>query len=142
MIEITYDIKKVLLQDNKYYESYGWLIIDIGTEFNCWPIISGKYGRGSLPIGIYKVNRPIKLANQPENNPYKKEGFPWVSELKPLGKCVDDQGERTGLYMHPDGNLLGTLGCTGVIERDISLYDMLIYIFDVRKEREVRLNVL
>ena len=139
-MKITYNIRKLELQSNGYYLTAGWLVIEDENKYNIWPIVSGKYGRGTAPIGLYKLIGPIKLTDIKENNSYKNEGFPWICGMQPLGKCVDDQGNRSGLALHGDGGVFGTLGCLGVAERDISLYYKLKELF--KKEKEIILEVI
>ena len=140
MLEIKYNIERPELQSNGYYMTYGWLILEHDPHLDYWPVVSGKFGRGSIPLGIYQVTKPIMIGDQPENKPYKKEGNPWIAKLTPIGKCVDDQGPRTGLFLHPDGNVDGSLGCIAVSERDLSLFEMLKYLFEHYRQ-EVRLLV-
>lgn len=122
MANIKYAISKVELQKNGYYLSRGMLILDDDSKTTSWEVISGRYGRGTIPLGIYKVNKPEILEDKKDFIAYKKEGFPWVCKLNPIGVCADDKGPRNGLYIHPDGNLEGTLGCIGIVSGDIDFY--------------------
>lgn len=122
---IKYEINRVELQANGYYVSYGRLIIPDSPTYHIFHVISGKYGRGSIPIGIYNLEEPVKLTDTTDYEAYKKEAIPWIAKLTPLGKCSDDQGERFGLAIHPDGNIEGTLGCIGIKRHDMKCFNVL-----------------
>ena len=130
---LVYRIEKVLLQDNGYYKSKGILNVYQGLNlellktFKDTPpnksykaVSGGGSTNGTLPIGLYKISLVTALADTKNNVPYKGEGFPWFARLDALGNCT-----RTGLAIHPDGNLPGTAGCLGVLENDIELYENL-----------------
>ena len=127
MREITYKIKDVELQDNKHYLTKGKLYLSEGMVFEC---VSGGYGRGTIPLGKYVVEAPIEIENTEQYKAYRRDGFPWISKLTPIGKCEDAEGDRTGLLIHPDGNLPNTLGCIGIIENDIACYGILSSLFE------------
>jgi hypothetical protein len=83
--------------------------------------ISGKYGKGYLPEGVYHLTscyelKPIKG----KTDAYMGKSFPWVAKLEPQFKT-----KRTGLLIHPDGNKEGTRGCIGIVkgEDDIACYN-------------------
>lgn len=75
--------------------------------------VSGPYGKGELPNGIYQVPRSGLM------NKSGKKGFCDLS-----GNCwfqyIDPQfpTDRTELGIHPDGNVPGTRGCIGLLEPD------------------------
>lgn len=85
-----------------------------------FPVMSGKYGKGALPYGKYLLSAPIRLKDVPQNNSFRKEGFPWLAVLHPQFKT-----ERTDLCVHPDGGVYGTLGCAGIEDRDVSCFEIL-----------------
>lgn len=81
--------------------------------------ISGPYGRGELPEGLYHAKGNM-LLDKPD-----KEGFCdslrncWFQVLEPQFSTI-----RTELGIHPDGNKIGTQGCIGLIDANTkSWYD-------------------
>ncbi len=75
---------------------------------------SGPYGRGAAPSGMYFVADPIMIAANTVNRPYTDGlGLAWFARMHPAFKT-----SRSGLGIHPDGNVPGTLGCLGVVERN------------------------
>lgn len=84
-----------------------------------WPIVSGPWGNGSAPRGAYLMEKPVALAVKPGEDeksiaPFRDPaGFAWFAHLTPLF-----QTDRTGLGIHPDGNVPGTEGCIGVVMPD------------------------
>lgn len=81
---------------------------------------SGGGGKGTAPHGIYTINSCDKLPDTTANDAYKKTLYPWFALLNPLFRT-----ERTGLGIHADGNVLGTLGCLGITENDSAAYDLI-----------------
>lgn len=127
-----YEIKNVTIQSNANVASEGEMTIHFSNEDKVFPVISGKYGNGSISIGIYSVEKPIVLLDKAYNDAYKRDGVPWYARLTPQFNC-----ERTGLLIHPDGNLPGTLGCLGVLDNDQDLLHILKQIFDITEEVEL-----
>ena len=83
--------------------------------------ISGTYGKGYLPEGLYHLTNCYELKAAPgQTEAYTGKSFPWVAKLEP-----QFQTERTGLLIHPDGNKEGTKGCIGIAkgEDDIECYN-------------------
>ncbi|RIV47531.1 hypothetical protein [Flagellimonas pelagia] len=93
---------------------------DLAEGYLIWPemglesqAISGPYGKGELPNGIYNVPRSGLM------NKYGKKGFCdlsgncWFQYIEP--QFITD---RTELGIHPDGNVPGTLGCIGLLDSD------------------------
>ncbi|MEM9894927.1 MAG: hypothetical protein AAF789_01040 [Bacteroidota bacterium] len=73
--------------------------------------VSGPYGRGELPLGLYHVERN-KLLDKPNNDPYCDSlKNCWFQVITPQFST-----HRTDLGIHPDGNLQGTLGCIGILD--------------------------
>ncbi len=98
----------------------GWLVDPYGNKY---PAVSGPYRNGALPEGLYDlVGKIILPGGEPTTDPYAdSRGFAWWVPLKP---CFNTG--RSGLGIHPDGNLPGTLGCIGVqIEDTRALFEQL-----------------
>lgn len=87
-----------------------WVENDHGQMIQ-WSAISGPWGRGALPSGIYEVSELVDIDPfEPRNAPYKDiKGRAWW-----MGIYAKFQTDRGGLGIHPDGNVPGTLGCIGV----------------------------
>ena len=84
------------------------------------PAVSGPYGAGSAPQGMYEVRQPVALKAE-GNQPYQDvDGFCWFAKIMPQFHT-----ERTGLGIHPDGNVPGTLGCIGLKGSTRSFYEWL-----------------
>ena len=86
-------------------------------DFLAYNTCSGGYGNGYLPSGEYKINVCTSLEDVSENAPYKKELIPWFVPLEPMFKT-----ERTGLGIHPDGNVPGSLGCIAITKGDMNCF--------------------
>ena len=73
------------------------------------PSISGPHGKGPLPKGRYRPGPLIELNPETCNPGFRvgKTAF-WI-KLYPQFET-----DRTGLGIHPDGNIQGTLGCIGI----------------------------
>ncbi len=113
---LTYRIDWLDLQDNGFYKSFGNLTC-LGGIYRA--VSGGGNTKGTIPLGLYDIKFVSALSDTDNNAPYKKEGFPWIARLAPLGYC-----ERTGLAIHPDGNVPGTAGCLGILNKDIELYNV------------------
>ncbi|WP_139281599.1 hypothetical protein [Vibrio aerogenes] len=76
-------------------------------------IVTGGYGKGAIPDGVYKIEKRRIAAGNKSNmesgyiNPLTGKGF--FIPLKPGFST-----HRHGFGIHPDGNLPGTLGCLGL----------------------------
>jgi len=121
-------------------EAKGDLIIDTSENDNefhgkIYPAISGPWGNGHLEKGDYLIVSSINLDDITKNNPYKKDGFPWMAGLKPLFET-----ERNNLAIHPDGNVRGSLGCIAITERDLYAY-VDIYTL-MRRYKQVKMKVV
>lgn len=93
-------------------------------------VVTGGFGKGPLPNGIYAVNRPYKMKiEQGKTEAFHRTEFPWVAKLDPLFET-----NRYGLYIHPDGNLPGTQGCIGILEDDIQCFSELCNLFENNKQ--------
>ena len=97
-----------------------------GDQETRFDAISGPYGKGHLPIGVYKITSCYLLAEKEgvDLSAYKVDAEPWVAQLSP---CFDT--DRTGFLVHGDGGVVGTKGCIGVVKNDkvcfLSIRDML-----------------
>ena len=103
-----------------------------------WECISGKYGKGSLPSGIYNLNKCYKLEFvKGETEAYTGKEFAWVARLEPQFET-----DRTGLLIHPDGNKEGTLGCIGISkkENDSEVFYAILDLLNDKKELTVLVN--
>lgn len=77
-----------------------------GLPYQCK---SGPWGKGALPAGEYDVGKLAMLNPETcaEGFVYEKTAF-WI----PITPRFET--DRTGLGIHPDGNVPGTLGCIGL----------------------------
>lgn len=87
------------------------------------PFRTGPWGKGALPTGTYQMEKPVALDSGKVAAGYKDEaGLAWWAKLVPSFKT-----DRTGLGIHPDGNVPGTLGCIGITLEDTkATYDLLV----------------
>ena len=76
-----------------------------------WPARSGPFGRGRIDPGKYRLGPVTAIdPNAVENEPFRDPcGLAWWCPLTPLFDTI-----RTGLGLHPDGNIPGTEGCVGI----------------------------
>jgi RHS repeat-associated protein len=79
---------------------------DQGQPIGDYSAVSGPYGEGRLPEGIYTGDN-LRVRN--DNTAMMCPNGGWSLDLTP-----DFQTDRTLLRIHPDGNKPGTLGCIGV----------------------------
>ena len=76
---------------------------------------SGPYGRGELPAGLYHVRRDV-LLDKPGNSSFCDSiRNCWFQLIDPQFST-----DRTELGIHPDGNVMGTRGCIGILDADTS----------------------
>lgn len=111
---IIFRVEDVTIQNRKTL-AIGNLIIN-GQVFKS---VSGGWGKGALPIGIYTLSSAHKLPVN-GNVAYQREGFPWVASLLPLFDT-----DRTDLAIHPDGNVPGSLGCVVIQGDDLKAFSLL-----------------
>jgi len=71
---------------------------------------SGGWGRGSLPPGKYIGRDYTRLSGKSYIDP---DGYGWGIWLDPQFECT-----RTGLMIHFDGGIKGTLGCVGLTDKE------------------------
>ncbi|MCP3683799.1 MAG: hypothetical protein GY861_14030 [bacterium] len=76
-------------------------------------IISGPYGRGYAPRGNYKAySDQLKHSDK---KAYSQHDFGWYLPIGPQFETY-----RTGLMIHPDGNVKGSLGCIAINFLDLN----------------------
>jgi len=96
-------------------------IKDTGDELvDKWKALSGGWGKGPLEEGDYTCYPVKPLPNDKAHAAFSSEGSSWVMSLFPLFKT-----SRFDLAVHPDGNLPGTLGCIGILNRTKDCFDKL-----------------
>ena len=80
-----------------------------------WDAVSGPFGAGALPIGLYDIGRrEVTGYTATIDVAYRdKTGKGFFVPLYP--KFQTTRGKSGGrLGIHPDGNKPGTLGCVGI----------------------------
>lgn len=86
--------------------------------------ISGGGGNGPFPAGRYRLMPAYQLGpNHPNIDAYRREGLAFFAPLIPLFNTI-----RNNLGVHPDGNLPGTMGCDGLVERINEAFKILLAI--------------
>ena len=116
MIDIIY-ISYAKRDSNK---TSGNLILFDEKESDIFCACSGGWGKGALPFGRYNIDRCYALRDNGKVEAYKREGLPWVAKLSPLFET-----DRSGLLIHPDGNIPGTRGCIGILQNDMACFKTL-----------------
>jgi hypothetical protein len=87
------------------------------TKNLSWNAISGPFGAGVLPLGVYDIGRrEITDYTNKIDLPYRDQtgmGF-----FVPIYPTFNTNRGKTGgrLGIHPDGNKRGTLGCIGITD--------------------------
>jgi len=126
----TCDVRFYIEEKNENGMAKGILCVNADPSdtiiFNC---VSGPYGKGALPPGKYEIKKPYKLADNGNIDAYMGESYAWVAPITPLFEC-----DRTGLLIHPDGNVEGTRGCIGITENDHDCYIALSELFENSKK--------
>ena len=79
--------------------------------------VSGGYGKGELPDGVYRVDVRGTVAGSHLGAGFKAGG---VGFFIPIEHATDSS--RSGLGIHPDGNDPGTLGCIGIAPTDAAAF--------------------
>jgi hypothetical protein len=90
----------------------------LSWDMEKYEAVSGPWGSGSLPKGEYAVKVYDVVVNSPEpgfTDPMT--GQSWFIPIKPKFATL-----RSGLGIHPDGNVPGTEGCIGVKSPDASKF--------------------
>lgn len=80
--------------------------------------VSGPYGNGELPEGLYHIKRS-GLMDRSSNEISYCDSLQncWFQYIEPQFST-----SRNELGIHPDGNLEGTLGCIGLLDSDTRLW--------------------
>ncbi len=84
-------------------------------------VVSGGYGKGAIPDGLYDIERYKAVAGDKSTmksgfvNPINGRG--WFLPLTPKFATT-----RHGFGIHPDGNLPGTKGCVGLQGADMKKF--------------------
>ena len=95
---------------------------DGAVEFRV-PAVSGPWGKGKLPDGVYDAN---SLRRRNDRAMTCRDGSGWSLNLDPMFKT-----KRDLLRIHPDGNVPGTEGCISPACSDQKqVYDSLKQFFD------------
>lgn len=74
-----------------------------------WTAVSGPWGNGSLETGRYTIERTKAVEGGLGGSFQDEGGDSFFIPLTPQFSTM-----RTGLGIHPDGNVPGTLGCVGI----------------------------
>ena len=83
-----------------------------GTQTIEWSADSGPWGEGPLQNGVYTLGELMTVPASLSNGAYcDGSGNCWFQKLYPQFNT-----DRTGLGIHPDGNIPGTLGCIGITD--------------------------
>ncbi|RKY87038.1 hypothetical protein DRQ15_11370, partial [candidate division KSB1 bacterium] len=104
-------------------------------QVDSWQAVSGPYGNGALPSGIY-YGRDISVYNLPG---WIRDGVGFRAYLDPQFQLPAGRG---GFFIHPDGGVPGTLGCiglTGNAERLNAFYNRYFNYFQTHNY--IRVNV-
>jgi hypothetical protein len=91
------------------------LILNDEGGYSSYPCVSGPWGKGYLPLGNYSLDKCYFMKDDGTVDAFKREDKPWVAKLTPLFET-----DRTGLLIHPDGNVPGSLGCAAITDRDMT----------------------
>lgn len=95
-------LKKTFVYQGGNLTLYG----DNGQQLFSGPAVSGPYGNGALPQGLYSVGG----MRDNRTGSYSCSGSSGYS----LNLNPQFSTNRTDLRIHPDGGVPGTLGCIGV----------------------------
>lgn len=85
-----------------------------------WTAVSGPHGNGALPPGMYTIETDRRTALTRELSAGFRDRQTGLGYFVPL--TPDEVIGRTGLGIHPDGNVPGTLGCIGITADSESFY--------------------
>jgi len=89
------------------------LVKDGATE-SLGNALSGPHGNGALEAGEYTLDPSFDVPSDHMNGGFcDPAGNCWFSRLHPQFET-----QRSGLGMHPDGNIEGTAGCVGLCTYD------------------------
>jgi len=91
-------------------EVHGDLLLNCGHLGEIkFPSVSGKWGKGNLPVGSYTA----KYFRDETGDAFSLFGVGFFIYIEPKFKT-----DRSELGIHPDGNVPGTLGCIGLKLKD------------------------
>lgn len=112
--KVVYEVKSVEKGKNNYPATRGVILTygENGKTLDSFSGISGFWGKGCTPIGIYTYGEVVVLPDVETNKWCRGETCCWYVRLTPVTKVEG----RTGLLFHPDGNVPGTEGCTSTIK--------------------------
>lgn len=80
------------------------------TRLEYFPARSGPWGKGPLPVGRYQLGKPVRIDDDPRNEPFTDTlDQAWWCPITPQFTT-----DRKSLGIHPDGNVPGTRGCIGI----------------------------
>jgi hypothetical protein len=87
--------------------------------------ISGPWGKGMLPNGVYDVKIRNVVLNDPDpgyKDPVTSDSWFIPVELRADTGDRSDCECRGGFGIHPDGNVEGTAGCIGLVGKDAGAF--------------------
>lgn len=119
MIKLKFFPNKIIKEDPVAVQGSLRLYIG-GVRLYTWKALSGGHGLGTLLHGSYRIDSIDAIEDTEANKAYKREGFPWFMRIQPMFKTY-----RTALGVHPEGNVLGTLGCIGLLTEDGKFFKIL-----------------
>ena len=90
---------RIVDKENHYAEG------DLYFMDNIFRFVSGGFGKGAAPKGNYKAYD----IRQETRKAFMQFEFGWQVPME-----AQFDTDRTGLAIHPDGNIQGTLGCIGI----------------------------
>jgi len=104
-------------------------ILDCHVTFE---FLSGPWGHGALPDGLYLMDKCYELKEDKSTLPYKGESIAWVANLIPQFET-----DRTDLYCHGVGERRGTKGCIEIIRYDLACFSYLRSLVNHQKKIKV-----
>jgi hypothetical protein len=103
----------------------GWIFYNgrlIAPSGESWIARSGPWGNGQLPDGLYTIGTAGPVPKSRGSSYRDATNFSWWCPIVPRFST-----KRTGIGIHPDGNVPGTLGCIGIVNGNTrSLYNTLV----------------
>lgn len=81
--------------------------------------ISGPHGKGALPLGRYVIKTRNAVVGGALDHRYEDSvsNNRWFLPIEPQFSTT-----RKGFGIHPDGNVVGTLGCIGLASGDANSF--------------------
>jgi hypothetical protein len=106
------------------------------------PFISGPYGKGFAPKGKYKARYYSdydRIKQLPSAEAYMQHGLGWFILMEPQFDT-----DRSGIGIHPDGNIIGSLGCFVLdfmdYQENLYTFNMLRQFIDYNKQIEIEVK--